>query len=188
MSERAIEIYEGASGIELAVTIDESTVWLSLDQMSALFERDKSTVSRHIRSAFSEGELERMATVAKYATVQTEGTRQVERQIEYFNLDVIISVGYRVKSDQGTRFRQWANTVLKKYLIEGAAINERRLEQIGLVASILGRSNEDMISGIANVLQDFASGLDLLDRYDRQTLKKPVGEVPERELTYEEAI
>ena len=94
--------------ISVDVRFDEDTVWLTLDQMAALFERDKSTVSRHIKNVFEEGELERSATVANFATVQTEGDRQVERQIEYYNLDVIISVGYRVKSLRGTQFRKWA--------------------------------------------------------------------------------
>ena len=187
MIESAIEIYKGANGVELVVTLDESTVWLSLDQMSALFERDKSTVSRHIKNIFDEEELEQTATVAKFATVQFEGNRQVERYIEHFNLDVIISVGYRVKSVQGTRFRQWASAVLKKYLVEGAAINEQRLLNLGTVISILSRSDEDMVSGIASVLQDFTSGLDLLDCYDHKTLKKPKGDTPTRALTYDEA-
>ena len=104
------------------------TVWLSLDQMAELFQRDKSTISRHIRNIFTEGELSRDSTVAKFATVQIEGDREVERSIEYFNLDVIISVGYRVKSLCGTQFRIWANNVLKEYLIKGFAIDDERLK------------------------------------------------------------
>jgi len=92
--------------ISVDVRFDEETVWLTLEQMATLFERDKSTISRHIKNVFSEGELYESATVANFATVQTEGTRQVERQIEHYNLDVIISVGYRVKSLRGTQFRQ----------------------------------------------------------------------------------
>ena len=109
----------------------EETVWLNLIQMSQLFGRDKSVISRHIRNIFQERELHREATVAKFATVQIEDGRQVLRQIDYYNLDVIISVGYRVKSIRGTQFRQWANSVLKDYLLRGYAINQRfeRLEQ-----------------------------------------------------------
>jgi len=99
--------------------VDKDTVWLSLDQIAELFQRDKSTISRHIKKYFSEDELHRKATVAKYATVQTEGDRCVERMIELFNLDVIISVGYRVKSKQGTQFRIWATKKLKDYLLKG---------------------------------------------------------------------
>ena len=100
-----------------------------MNQISELFKRDKSVISRHIGNAFKEQELVREATVAKYATVQIEGGREVERTIEYFNLDVIISVGYRIKSHRGTQFRIWANQVLKEYLVKGFAINEQRLSQ-----------------------------------------------------------
>ena len=109
----------------IEVRLDEDTVWLSLDQMAELFQRDKSTVSRHIKNIFSDDELDRKATVANYTTVQTEGDRKVERMIEFFNLDVIISVGYRVKSKQGTHFRIWATKKLKEYLLKGYAINTR---------------------------------------------------------------
>lgn len=110
---------------------DHDTVWLSLDQMAELFQRDKSTVSRHIKNVFSEGELLREATVAKFATVQMEGNRQVERVIEYFNLDVIISVGYRVKSLRGTQFRIWASGILKEYMKKGFALDDERLKGNG---------------------------------------------------------
>ena len=102
---------DGLTKIE--TTFDEDTVWLSLDQMAELFQRDKSTISRHIKNIFQEGELVQSSTVAKFATVQTEGTRTVERNIDYYNLDVIISVGYRVKSLRGTQFRIWAMGILK---------------------------------------------------------------------------
>jgi len=105
-----------------------STVWLSLDQMAELFQRNKSTISRHIKNIFIEGELVRESTVANFATVQNEGDRQVERNIEYYNLDVIISVGYRVKSLRGTQFRIWANSVLKEYIIKGFAMDDERLK------------------------------------------------------------
>jgi hypothetical protein len=111
--------------------MEAETVWLNLNQMAMLFDRDKSVISRHIRNIYSEGELKKEATVAKNATVQMESGRQVMRQIEYYNLDVIISVGYRVKSLRGTQFRQWATGVLKEYLLKGYAINNRieHLEQ-----------------------------------------------------------
>lgn len=108
-SAKKIIIFKTHDGkISVDTHFDEETAWLSLDQMAELFERDKSTISRHIKNVFDEGELVQSATVAKFATVQTEGARQIERQIEYYNLDVIISVGYRVKSRLGTQFRQWA--------------------------------------------------------------------------------
>jgi hypothetical protein len=117
--------------ISVDVRFDEETVWLTLDQMAALFERDKSTVSRHIKNVFEEGELERPATVANFATVQTEGGRQVERQIEYYNLDVIISVGYRVKSLRGTQFRRWATSRLNEYIRKGFTMDDERLKNGG---------------------------------------------------------
>jgi len=117
--------------ISVDVRFDEETVWLSLDQMSDLFERDKSTVSRHIKNVYEEGELERSATVANFATVQNEGGRIVERQIEYFNLDVIISVGYRVKSLRGTQFRKWATGRLNEYIRKGFTMDDERLKNGG---------------------------------------------------------
>ena len=110
------------------VRLEKETVWLSLKQMSDLFERDKSVVSRHLRNMYHEKELERKSTVAYFATVQNEGGRSVERKIEYFNLDVIISIGYRVNSKRGTQFRIWATNVLKQHLIQGYTLNEKRLQ------------------------------------------------------------
>lgn len=126
-----IILYQPDSSIRLEVRIEKNTVWLNLNQMKDLFGRDKSVISRHLRNIYTEGELQREATVANYATVQIENGRQVLRNIEYYNLDVIISVGYRVKNIQGTRFRQWANSVLKEYLLCGYTVNRRieRLEQ-----------------------------------------------------------
>lgn len=109
----------------IEVLIDEETVWLNRQQISSLFKRDVKTIGKHIKNVFFEGELEKDATVANFATVQKEGDRMVERLVEYFNLDVIISVGYRVKSKQGTQFRIWANKILKDYLLKGYAINDR---------------------------------------------------------------
>lgn len=126
-----IVLYEPDSSIQLEVRMADETVWLNLNQMAMLFGRDKSVISRHIKNIFREKELPQVSTVANFATVQVENKRQVIRNIEYYNLDIIISVGYRVKSIQGTRFRQWANTVLKDYILRGYAINQRfeRLEQ-----------------------------------------------------------
>ena len=126
-----IILYQPDNSIRLEVRIQEETAWLNLIQMTQLFGRDKSVISRHIRNIYQERELHREATVAKFATVQLENGRQVLRQIDFYNLDVIISVGYRVKSIRGTQFRQWANSVLKEYLLRGRAINQRveRLEQ-----------------------------------------------------------
>ena len=131
MNQGEIIMYQPDESIRLEVRMEEETVWLNLNQMSLLFGRDKSVISRHIRNVYIEGELLRESTVANFATVHDENGRRVSRNIEYYNLDVIISVGYRVKSIQGTRFRQWANSVLKEYLLRGYAINQRfeRLER-----------------------------------------------------------
>lgn len=130
---------DGAFELDVAVSATDNTVWLTLDQVSLLFEKDKSTVLRHIKNIFSEHELEKEATVAKYATVQLEGSRSVERLIEYYNLDVIISVGYRVKSKRGIAFSKWATTVLNDYLLRGYAENKRRLEAQGKTIELQSR-------------------------------------------------
>ena len=125
-------IYTTEDGLtKVDVTFDNDTVWLSLDQMANLFQRDKSTISRHIKNVFEEGELLKDSTVAKFATVQTEGSRQVERMIEFYNLDVIISVGYRVKSQRGVQFRIWASEIIKEYMKKGFAMDDARLKKLG---------------------------------------------------------
>ncbi len=177
-----IIIYQTDDGqTAIDVRLENETVWLSLDLMARLFERDKSVVSRHIQNVYREGELDRGSTVAKNATVQFENGRRVVRQIEYYNLDVIISVGYRVKSQRGTQFRIWANRVLKDYLVKGYAVNERiHKEQIGelrQLVGMLGRTlqNQPLLStdetnALFNVVTDYTYALDTLDSYDYQRL------------------
>ena len=132
MNNSNIIMYTTEDGLtKIEVTFEEDTVWLSLEQMTELFQRDKSTVSRHIKNIFAEGELSQESTVAKFATVQMEGARQVSRDIEYYNLDVIISVGYRVKSLRGTQFRIWSSSVLKEYMKKGFALDDDRLKRLG---------------------------------------------------------
>ncbi len=124
-----ILIYQTEDGLtRINVNLKDETVWLSLDEMAELFDRNKSTISRHIKNISEEKELNFEATVAKFATVQKEGKRFVERNIEYYNLDVIISVGYRVKSIRGTQFRIWASSILKEYFIKGFAMDDERLK------------------------------------------------------------
>ncbi|MGK2926511.1 MAG: virulence RhuM family protein, partial [Lysobacterales bacterium] len=123
-------VYEAPDGeVRVDVRLDRETVWLSLSQMTELFGRDQSVISRHLRNIFQSGELAREATVAKNATVQSEGGREVIREIEFFNLDAIISVGYRVNSRRGVRFRQWATQTLREHLVRGYTINQQRFEQ-----------------------------------------------------------
>ena len=176
-----INIYttpEGKANIE--VQFEGETFWLSLNQMASLFEKDKSVISRHLSNIYKEGELDKSATVAKNATVQNEAERQVKRKIEYYNLDAIISVGYRVNSKRGTQFRQWATQRLKEYLIEGVSINEKRLEQQNKTLQtlhdgirIISRAIENKAS-TNNIewLNTFSLGLKLLDDYDHELLDK----------------
>ena len=125
-------IYQTEDGLtKIDVNMQDETVWLSLEQMADLFQRDKSTISRHIKNVFEDGELSRESTVAKFATVQNEGGRQVGREIDYYNLDVVISVGYRVKSQRGVQFRIWATNILKEYIKKGFAMDDDRLKKLG---------------------------------------------------------
>lgn len=173
--------------ISLPVVVNNETVWLTLDQISELFQRDKSTISRHIGNVFQEKELEREATVAKIATVQQEGSRQVERNIDYYNLDIIISVGYRVKSQRGVEFRRWANNVLKEYILKGYAINENRLKQLGEMVRLMRRTQDSLDSKqVLSVIEKYSTALDLLDAYDHQNMTRPRGNSSAYVLTYEE--
>lgn len=179
--------------IKLEVNVNDETVWLNLDQMSKLFDRDKSVVSRHINKAFKE-ELFDDRTVANFATVQKEGNRDIQRNIDYYNLDVIISVGYRVNSKQGIMFRRWANSILKEYMLKGYAINQRRLdflEKTVKLIDIATRNNE--INGsdakeVLNVINDYTKSLDLLDNYDHHCLKKIKGHNSEEVITYNDCL
>lgn len=203
MNKSQIEIYKIENGnTEISVNLDGDTVWLSLNQMTELFQRDKSVISRHINNIFNENELERKSTVANFATVQNEGGREIERNIEYFNLDVIISVGYRVKSKRGTDFRIWANKILKDYLIKGYSLNKQRLIQqneqlselkksVRILGNVLNQKEltGDESIGLLKIISDYAYALDILDQYDYQSLK--IQETSGKEtyqLTYEEAI
>ena len=130
--------------VKLEVNLENETVWLNRNQMSELFDRDVKTIGKHINNALKE-ELsgDNSSTVAKFATVQIEGGREVERNIEYYKLDVIISVGYRVKSKRGVEFRRWANSVLKQYILKGYAVNDHRIRQLGEVIRVLRRYSEN---------------------------------------------
>lgn len=124
-------LYRSKDGsVQMDVQLEKETLWLSLNQSSTLFDRDKSVISRHFRNVFKEGELDREATVAKNATVQNESGRSVVRDIDYYNLDAIISVGYRVKSKRGTEFRIWATNVLKQHIVRGYTVNQKRLKEL----------------------------------------------------------
>ena len=157
MEENKILIYQTEDGqTQIDVRLENDTVWLTQAQMVDLFQTTKQNVSLHVGNVFKEGELEQEATVKEYLTVQKEGKRDVTRQVKYYNLDVIISVGYRVKSQRGVQFRQWANRVLKEYLLKGYAVNERiRRNQIGelrQLVQMVGRTlqNQQLLSNDEN--------------------------------------
>ena len=182
-------------GIKLEVNMKDETVWLNLEQMTKLFERDKSVLSRHIKNIFSEGELEKDSTVAKFATVQNESGRNVTRNIEYYNLDMIISVGYRVKSKNGVIFRKWATKVLKEYILKGYTVNKARLEYLEKTVKLIDIANriDERLDGndakeILKVIGEYSKALDLLDDYDHRTLKKIEGNIDERKIEYQDCL
>lgn len=192
-----IVIYQTKDGkTTIDVKLENETVWLTLSQITELFDRDKSVISRHISNVFREGELDRSSVVAKNATTASDGKIY---QVEYFNLDVIISVGYRVKSQRGTQFRIWANKVLKDYLIKGYAINQQvkaaQLEDLKNTVRLLSNVIEhkqltlDEANGLLRVITDYTYGLDTLDKYDYQQLEvDSTTSTREFRATYEEAM
>ena len=176
-SNSEIVLYQTEDGrTRLEVRLENESVWLSLNQLAELFQRDKSVVSRHIKNVFDEGELQPAATVAKFATVQTEGAKQVSRDIEFFNLDVIISVGYRVKSHRGTQFRIWATQRLREFIVKGFALDDERLKRGGggnyfeeLLARLRDiRSSEKVFW--RKVLDIYATSIDYDPRVDESQL------------------
>ena len=200
-SNNQIVIYQSEDGqTQVDVRLENETVWLTQAQMVELFQTTKQNVSLHVGNVFKEGELEEKSTVKEYLTVQKEGERKVSRKVKYYNLDVIISVGYRVKSKRGTAFRIWANKVLKQYLMKGYAVNERmHKEQIGelrQLVGMLGRTiqNQPLLSNdetdaLFKVVTDYTYALDTLDNYDygRLTINKTTEEEPFH-ATYDNAM
>lgn len=167
--------------ISLDVSTDGSTVWLTQAQMAELFEKDQSVISRHISNVFKDGELE------KESNMHFLHIAKSDRPVAFYNLDVIISVGYRVKSRRGVEFRRWATDVLRRYIIEGAATNERRLEQLGKVTRVMARIQESLETRqVLDIVQSYTAALDLLDDYDHQRLKAPKGDKATYVLSYEE--
>ena len=201
MEENKIIIYQTEDGqTQIDVRLENETVWLTQAQMAELFETDRTSIVRHINNIYRVDELDREATCVKIAQVQIEGKRQVTRTVPYFNLDMIISVGYRVNSKRGVKFRQWANRVLKDYLVKGYAVNERiHKEQIGelrQLVGMLGRTiqsqpllSNDETNALFEVVTDYTYALDTLDNYDyeRLTIDKTTKEEPFH-ATYENAM
>ncbi len=176
---------DGAPALE--VRLDAETVWLSQQQIADLFETSRENVTMHLRNVFSEGELDPAATSKDFLQVRQEGTRAVRRKVVHYNLDAIISVGYRVKSSVATQFRIWATARLHDYLVKGAAINETRLEQIGSIVRVLSRSGDDLVAGVADVIAGYLPSLRTLRDYDSGVIDMPEGTTPSWVLTYDEA-
>lgn len=177
--------------VKLEVNMKDETVWLSLDQMSELFDRDKSVISRHIKNILLEEELDG-SVVANFATTASDGKTY---QIDYYNLDMIISVGYRVKSKNGILFRKWANKIIKDYLIKGYAVNNKRLEYLEKTIKLLdiagridGELSANEAQSIIKVINKYSNALNLLDKYDYKKVSKPKGTKDNKKITYEECI
>ena len=185
MKNELITFKDGTLELNVPVSWEQETVWLTRNQMAELFDRDVKTIGKHINNALKE-ELDH-STVANFATVQKEGEREVERNIEHYNLDMIISVGYRVKSTRGVQFRKWANSILKQYIIQGYAVNDNRMKQLGEVIRIMKRTENSLdAKQVLSVIEKYSLALELLDDYDHQTMKRPDGNKAVYILSYEE--
>ena len=171
------------------VRLEGETVWLSQRQMAELFDVDVRTISEHLSNVFSSGELEKEATIRKFRIVRHEGTRNVTRSVEHYNLDAIISVGYRVKSATATQFRIWATKRLREYLVQGYSINQQRLEQLGQNVEVMARADNHLVAGTGEVLAAYLPSLQALRDYDEGTLSdsEPTGNAPVWQLTHAEA-
>ncbi len=199
-ADKRIEIYKTPEGeTEIQVNFEEETVWLTQSQISDLFGKSRVTITEHIGNVFKEKELDKSSVCRKFRHTASDGKSY---EAQYYNLDVIISVGYRVKSKSGTQFRIWATQKLKDYLIKGYAINEKRLKEsnqqltdikrtIKLLGNVLSSKelNSDEATGLLKVVTDFSYALDTLDKYDHQTLRKPSKRSKEKyKINYSEAI
>lgn len=178
-------LFESSDGeVKLDVPSDSDTVWLTQQQMSVLFGTSKQNISQHIGNCFKEGELQKESVVKNFLTTAADGKKY---RTSHYNLDVIISVGYRVKSQRGVEFRQWATDVLRRYIVEGRAENERRLQQLAQVVSVMERLSGDLGAGqILEIVKSYAPALDLLDDYDHQRLSRPKGSEGVYVLDYDE--
>lgn len=195
--ENEIILFENQN-VKLEVNVKDDTVWLSLEQLATLFDRDRTVIKRHINNIFSEKELIADEVRAKFAHTTLHGALEGKtqtRQIEYYNLDMIISVGYRVKSKNGVIFRKWANKVLKDYLLQGYAVNQKRLEYlektvklIDIAARINDKSDNNDAREILKVIGEYSKALDLLDDYDHKRVVKPKGISDEKQIEYRDCL
>ena len=184
--------------VKLEVNMKDETVWLSLEQLEMLFNRDRTVIKRHINNIFKEQELNEKEVCAKFAHTTSHGAlanKTQTRKIDYYNLDVIISVGYRVKSKNGIIFRKWANKVLKNYLLQGYAINKKRLEYLEKTVKLIDIANRideklenNDAQEILKVIGSYSKALDLLDDYDHKTLVKPQGNTSKKQIEYQKCL
>lgn len=196
MNDSIVLFKDGDVSLDVPISPEKDTVWLTANQMALLYDKDDKTIRKHINNVFSDDELDKEVVVANFATTSQHGAvagKTQTRMTQFYTLDVIISVGYRVKSKRGIAFRRWANSVLKQYLLQGYAVNKQRLIQLNQVISIISRSDNAEIAGVSSVLERFVRGLDILDRYDHESLKKPQGTEAKKtekgwRLTYEEGL
>jgi len=172
--------------VTLPVTVENETVWLNRKQMAELFDRDIKTIGKHINNAMKEELDGHFSVVANFATTASDGKTY---KVDYYSLDVIISVGYRVKSKRGVEFRRWANSVLKQYILKGYAVNDNRIKQLGEVIRIMKRTEESLDSRqVLSVIEKYSNALNLLDSYDHQNMTRPQGNEAIYVLGYEECM
>lgn len=186
MESNEIVLFQAKDGaVSLPVRMDADTVWLTQSQMAELFDKDRTVIGRHIRNAITDGEIDRQTMCAKFAHVGKDADQTY--WTEAYNLDVIISVGYRVHSQRGVEFRRWATSVLKEYLIRGYAVNRERIRQLGQTVEVMKRvANSLDAEQVLDVVKTYSTALDLLDGYDHQTIDKPKAKGRSVEITYEE--
>lgn len=181
--------------VKLEVNVKDDTVWLSQQQMAELFDSSRTNIIEHINNIYSDGELDKISTCQDFRQVRKEGKRDVVRSIPFYNLDMIISVGYRVNSKRGIIFRKWANKVLKDYLLKGYAVNQKRLEYLEKTIKLIdiaGRMDTELKTAeakeIIKVINNYSNALNLLDDYDHKRIIKPSGTKDNKKITYEDCL
>ena len=184
MKKNELVIFETEdSAVTLEVPVEQETVWLNQAQMTELFDVDRTVITRHVNNVFKEGELERESNVHFLHIANSD------KPVKFYSLDVIISVGYRVKSKRGVEFRKWANSVLKKYILQGYAVNQNRIAQMGEMIQVMKRTQNSLDSKqVLSVIEKYSEALELLDSYDPQTMSRPEGNKETYRLNYEECI
>jgi len=184
MKKNELVIFETEdSAVTLEVPVEQETVWLNQAQMTELFDVDRTVITRHVNNVFKEGELERESNVHFLHIANSD------KPVKFYSLDVIISVGYRVKSKRGVEFRKWANSVLKKYILQGYAVNQNRIAQMGEMIQVMKRTQNSLDSKqVLSVIEKYSEALELLDSYDHQTMSRPEGNKEIYRLNYEECM